>query len=117
MNLAIIIHYFMTTVSLVTALGVFAHDTRIDKAGPSLLGSMSMHKSQLTKTTTKFTDFGSAPDPHTHSHHSSGKALLSGFVYQSPSIAPRRKSHHRELFHQTARPHFAFDNASLPLLA
>ena len=117
MNLATIVHYFMTTISLVTALGVFAHDTRIDKAGPSLLGSMSMHKSQLAKSTTKFTDFGSTPDPHTHSHHTAGKALLSGFVYQSPSIAPRRKSHHRELFHQTARPHFAFDNANLPLLA
>lgn len=116
MNLATIVHYFMTSISIVTAFGVFTHDSRIDKAASTAADTLSARRAQVTRTTLKLTDIGS-PDPHTHSHSSAGKALLSGFVYQSPSIAPRRKSHHRELFHQTERPHFAFDNSSLPLLA
>lgn len=115
MNFATIVHYFMTTVSLITALGVFTHDSRIDKAAFTAINAVGTHRVPLAKAAIKFSDFSSA-DPHTHSHHNAGKALLSGFVYQSPSVAPRRKSHHRELSHLTARPHHAFDNTLLPLL-
>lgn len=109
-------HYLMTTISLVTALGVFTHDSRVDKAATTALSQPVVTNYVATHSVlARYTDFMSS-DAHTHPDHNTGKSLLSSFFYQSPSVAPRRKSHRKELARLTAEPRHAFDNANLPIL-
>ena len=66
----------------------------------------------------RMSDFASS-DAHTHpDHNAANRALMSSFFYQSPSIAPRRKSHHKDLKRMLETPpRHAFDNTNLPILA
>lgn len=107
----------MTAISLCTALGVFMHDSRVDKASTTALSSVMRLGYGPAKTISgRYSDFVSS-DAHTHpDHNAANKSLLSSFFYQSPSIAPRRKSHRKELARATAEPRHAFDNANLPVL-
>lgn len=107
----------MTSISLITALGVFMHDGRVDKATltafriyerPSLVTGSGM---------TQFKDFIST-DAHTHPDHNAAKSLFASFNYQSPSIPPREKKQLRRHLMQNFIPQgrHAFDNANLPIL-
>ena len=66
----------------------------------------------------RMSDFASS-DAHTHpDHNAANRALMSSFFYQSPSIAPRRRSHHKDLKRMLETPpRHAFDNTNLPILA
>jgi len=111
-------HYAMTTLSLITALGVFTHDSRVDKATTTALTSVaSLGYAPIHPSVSKFSDFMSS-DAHTHpDHNAATRSLISSFFYQSPSVAPKRKSHRKEVEREVAAPRHAFDNANLPLLA
>ena len=118
MNLKTIANHFMTTISLITALGVFTHDGRVDKAATTALSSSAVKYGSpaVRPLQARMSDFASS-DAHTHpDHNAANRALMSSFFYQSPSIAPRRKSHRKELARATAEPRHAFDNANLPVL-
>ena len=117
MNIKTITNYFMTTISLFTAMGVFMHDSRVDKASTIALSSVvSLGYAPVKTVSGRYSDFMSS-DAHTHpDHNAANKSLISSFFYQSPSVAPKRKSHRKELARQTAEPRHAFDNANLPIL-
>ena len=117
MNLKTIANYFMTTISLITALGVFTHDGRVDKAATTAISGSSIIGYLPAKSiAARVSDF-TATDAHTHpDHNAANKSLISSFFYQSPSVAPNRKSHRKELARVTAEPRHAFDNANLPIL-
>ena len=119
MNLKTIANYVMTTISLITALGVVTHDGRVDKAATTALTSSAMYGSLAVRPLqARMSDFASS-DAHTHpDHNAANRALMSSFFYQSPSIAPRRRSHHKELKRMLETPpRHAFDNTNLPILA
>lgn len=115
--LAKLFHHIMTALSLLTAFGVFMHDGRVDKATTTAVGTSGITVYAAGATIqAKFADFV-ATDAHTHPDHNTGRSLLnSTFAYQSPSIMPRRDSHHKQLklFLESGR--HAFDNTNLPVL-
>ena len=118
MNLKTIANYFMTTISLITALGVFTHDGRVDKATTTALSGTSVMGYLPAKSiATRVSDF-TATDAHTHpDHNTANRSLLSSFFYQAPSIAPKRKSHHKDIKRMLeSPPRHAFDNTNLPIL-
>ncbi len=117
MKIKTITNYFMTILSLFTAMGVFMHDSRVDKATSTALSSInSFGYAPVKAVAGRYSDFVSS-DAHTHpDHNAANKSLISSFFYQSPSVAPRRKSHAKELARATAKPRHAFDNANLPIL-
>ena len=105
----------MTVISLLTALGVFMHDGRVDRATLTAVNPR-FDQAHLSATTyLRFKDFIDT-DAHTHPDHNAGKSLFSGFQYQSPSIAPRRDSHHKQLKSFLEGSRHAFDNTNLPVL-
>jgi hypothetical protein len=116
-----LIHGFVATLSLALSFGILTHDTHIDKAYATALASgRSPHG---------YTEAGqlSALQPieemrgnqHTHtSYNPLRSTLANSFTYQSPSIGPRRDSHHKQLLRtlEVAGRH-AFDNANLPIIS
>jgi hypothetical protein len=116
----ILINFFknlMTGVSLLTALGVFMHDGRVDKAASTALyGPLRLVTANGT-IVQRYQDFVSG-DAHTHPDHNAARsALLNSFAYQSPSVPPKgndQKRHDNDELR--ARGHHAFDNATLPVI-
>lgn len=110
----------MTTISLVTAFGVFTHDGRVDKAATTALTSsaVSLGFLPVRAVSARVSDFASG-DAHTHpDHNAANRALMSSFLYQAPSVAPRHRSHRKDLKRILDEPlRHAFDNTNLPLLA
>lgn len=112
-------NYFMTSIALLTAFGVFLHDGRIDKA--TLTAAKFYDEPLVIRPADvgwRFKDFV-ATDAHTHPDHNAARsALMSSFKYQSPSIPPR-DAHNRRTVMQLAglRGRHAFDNASLPIIS
>jgi len=110
---------FMTSISLVTAFGVFLHDGRVDKA--TLTAVRYYDKPVMISPSAmgaRFRDFV-ATDAHTHPDHNAAKrSLMSSFSYQSPSIPPRESRHRKHLMQLIEpRGRHAFDNVNLPILA
>lgn len=115
----IIFKYFIAAVSLMTAIGVFAHDGRIDKAAMTAIGASSLvaYAASTATVQAKFADF-IATDAHTHPDHNAADSLLrNAFKYQQPSISPRRNSHHKQLKSLLDGGRHPFDNTNLPVLA
>lgn len=110
-------HHFMTTISLLTAFGVFMHDGRVDKATLTATGVSGLRVyANNTSLGAKFADFV-ATDAHTHPDHNTGRGLMSGFAYQSPTIGPRRDTHHKQILRiLEAGGRHAFDNTNLPII-
>ena len=109
---------FMTAVSLMTALGVFMHDGRVDKA--TLTAARYYNEPvviAVNEVGARFRDF-IATDAHTHPDRNAARAnLFSSFAYQSPSIPPRESQHRKHLMQNIEpRGRHAFDNVNLPVL-
>lgn len=106
----------MTAITLATALGVFMHDGRVDKAATT-----AMYKSTPTAYTApsmgqRYQTFVDG-DAHTHPDHNAARSsMLNHFAYQSPSVPPRDNQKRHLLREWRSRGHFAFDNANLPIL-
>ena len=116
-KLIALLNHFMTGISLLTALGVFVHDGRVDKAATTVLYGQSSVASNGTAIQ-RYQDFMSG-DAHTHPDHNAARsALLNSFAYQSPSVPPRGEEHKRHMVRENrTRGHFAFDNLSLPYIS
>lgn len=105
------------SVSILTALGVFIHDVRVDYvviaalSHPRVVASSQDETAQLTR------GFMEA-DTHTHPDRNAAKgALMSSFTYQSPSVPPRRETHHKHVLRQIELGgRHLFDNANLPVV-
>lgn len=112
-----IAHFIMTSVSLITAFGVFMHDGRVDKATLTAFRIYERPTLVATSGLTQFKDFIST-DAHTHPDHNTARSLFASFNYQSPSVPPREKSQLRRHLLQNFEPQgrHAFDNSNLPIL-
>lgn len=105
----------LAMVSLLTATGVFMHDTRVDKAALTAVSTPNKVRSSSAPIASRFSKFISA-DAHTHPDHNAAKSLISGFTHKAPSIHPRE--HHRRHMLQKFEPRgrHAFDNYNLPVI-
>ncbi len=95
----------MTTVSLLTAFGVFLHDGHLDKV--------------VTSYDSPVDGAHIARSGHTHTDYNASNSLLNNsFSYQSPSVPPKNRSErkHRLEFPTDFSRH-AFDDELLPVLA
>ena len=115
-----IVNKIMTGVSLATALGVFMHDGRVDRAA---MVAIERPTTDIVATTDE--DLGQRiksvieVDVHTHPDHNTGKNLINSFTYQSPSVPPRKEDTHKLSLRQIeiGGGRHAFDNANLPVLS
>ena len=110
-----IINVLFAALSLLIASGVAVHDGHFGHAiDISLTHDHSMQKlsSQDLRT------INESRMQHTHSEHNLSEGMLSNsFRYQSSSISPDRRHHHKNilaLLEEGGR--HAFDNANLPVI-
>lgn len=106
---------FMTTISLMTAVGVFMHDGRIDRATWVALKSPQAHLKTSGNLVARLKAFADT-DAHTHPDHNTGRSLINSFTYKSPSIAPRRMEKKADIEAEIEGGRHAFDNVNLPIL-
>lgn len=108
---------FIAFISIVTSCGVAVYDGQFSRlaaesvSGARGAGFMSAHDS---------TDISMGHTQHVHSDYNpAGSMLTNSFHYQSPSVTPRRRSHHKELLRilEVGGGRHAFDDAYLPLLS
>lgn len=105
-----ITNWFMTILSLTTAIGVFMHDGRVDKATATALRDSVVYATDGALVT-----HGS--DPHAHSNFNVSTTLLHSFAYQSPSVPPRdrhERKHRLSLNIDLSR--HAFDDELMPVV-
>lgn len=110
---------FTATVSLALSLSVFVHDTHIGNfyktpVRPAIQGKYAKFDPSALRSTDEL-----RPQPHTHTEYNPlSHAFNKSHAYQSPSIAPRRDSHHKELSRLLEEGgRHAFDNVNLPVIA
>lgn len=97
-------------ISLMTASGVFMHDTRLDEVAVTAVTLPGMY-ADSAKT-------GLAPsDPHTHVERMSVGKVMHELTSRTPRVAPRSNEEKRHLMqNRIARGHHAFDNYNLPIV-
>ena len=112
-----LLHKTMTFVSLLTALGVFMHDGRVDRAAITAVSKPLQETVTPGLIAVRFKSFLDT-DAHTHPDHNTAKsAYFKSFKYQSPSVPPRREQEHKHVLSDIENGgRHAFDNASLPSL-
>lgn len=105
---------FIAAISLLTATGVFIHDGRIDRAASTFRPMSVKHASDSGSAANS--DSGLSGNPHTHPEKAA--RTLKGFVYQSPTVAPRENRLKKYML-QNAEPRgrHAFDNYYLPIIS
>jgi len=110
--------YLVTFVSLVTALGVFMHDGRVDRAVMTRLHRPFTSSVATDELAVRYKAFVET-DAHTHPDHNAARSsLLNSFMYQSPSVPPRNQEQKKHLMQECQpRGHHAFDNYNLPIVA
>ncbi|QQS21779.1 hypothetical protein IPM09_04660 [Candidatus Saccharibacteria bacterium] len=116
-TLTTIAHKVMTSVSLLTAFGVFMHDGRVDRAATTALHRPFDAVSTTDELVQRFRTVIES-DTHTHPDHNAARnSLMSSFTYQSPTVPPRREAHHKYVLKQIEfGGRHAFDNANLPIV-
>lgn len=111
-----ITNWFMTILSLITALGVFMHDGRVDKVTATAFKDSSVYGNDGTLAAHTVTLHAS--DTHAHPDFNATGSLLQSFAYQSPSVPPRdrnEKKHRLSLDLDLGR--HAFDDGLMPILS
>jgi len=108
---------FVALISIITSFGVAIYDGQFTRlavesvSGARGAGLMSIHDSA---------DMSSGHTQHVHSDYNpTGSMLTNSFHYQSPSVAPRRRSHHKELLRilEMGSGRHAFDDVQLPIIS
>lgn len=112
-------NWFMTSISLLTAMGVFMHDGRVDKAAMTAMEKpFSANYVKDVNYMQRVADFVKT-DSHTHPDHSAAQNLLgSTFAYKSPSVPPRNREERKNRLQipEDVGRH-AFDDVHMPILA
>lgn len=110
-------NYSMATISILLSFGVTSHDIQAEQVlalrsfSKVTVGSYASHDaSQITSA-----DLGSS---HAHADYNPLSHTLSNtFGHQTPTVAPRRNSHHKQLKIELEEGgRHAFDNTNLPKL-
>ena len=111
-----ITNWFMTILSLVTAIGVFMHDGRVDKATASALKDSSVYATENTLAGHAISLHAS--DGHAHPDFNASNSLLRSFAYQAPTVPPRDRNErkHRLSLDLDLGRH-AFDDGFMPLIS
>ena len=96
----------MTTISTLTAIGIFMHDGHFDKA-------------MVTTTEAPIDAAHISRTGHTHADYNLSNSLLNNsFAYQSPAVPPKSRSERK---HRLQLPgelgHHAFDDVLMPIVA
>lgn len=107
-----ITNWFMTILSLATAVGVFMHDGRVDKMVSGLKDSAT-YASDGTLAAHALS--AHALDTHAHPDFNASSALLRSFAYQTPTVPPRDRNErkHRLSLNLDLGRH-AFDDGLMP---
>lgn len=97
-------------ISLVTASGIFLHDTRIDKAATTAITIPSEIAAEAT-TNDKLNW-----DAHTHVERQVFSQTVRDLQGSNPRIQPRTDDKKHLLQNRVMRGHHPFDNYNLPLI-
>lgn len=97
-------------ISLVTASGIFLHDTRIDKAATTAFTNPA-----IILTDANSTDKLMNWDAHAHEERSSFSQMIREVENTTPRIQPRDDHKKHLLPNRVARGHHPFDNYNIPL--
>ncbi len=110
-----ITNWFMTTISLMTAVGIFMHDGRVDKATITALQD-PLSFANDGSFATQVINLRHA-DGHTHPDFNPIKSLMHSFTYQSPSVPPRDRGERKKRLslHFDVGRH-AFDDVLMPII-
>ena len=102
----------MALVGILTSCGVAVYDGQFVRVA----AQSSVHASSLV-TIDVHADTGTGHVQHAHSDYNpSGSTLSNSFQYPSPSVAPRRRSHHKQLLKMLEfGGRHAFDDTHMPL--
>ncbi len=106
---------FVAGLSIFISCGVTIHDSHFEHA---LETAMHNAKNASKLTSLDLRTINESRTAHTHSEGKAGESMLTrSFTYQSPSITPNRRHHHKAILAmiQEGGRH-AFDNANLPIL-
>lgn len=107
-----LIKHLAVTLSIVTALGIFVHDMKIDKFTMTALALPVVIAT--FETGSRFALF--ANDAHTHIERASLSQALADLRTQTPRIQPRAHDDKKHLMQRyVARGDRFFDSYSLPL--
>lgn len=114
------IHTFVSCLSVILSLGVLTHDVHAEKVyvtAANTMGSASAYTEAEQQIPQRFLE-DIRGGQHTHvSDNPLSNTLANSFSYQSPSIAPRKDSHHGHLLRTLEEGgRHAFDNANLPII-
>lgn len=108
----LIINPLAVAISVSTALGIFVHDTKIDKFTMTALALPAIVASY--DASTKLAHM--APDLHTHAERTSISQAVNDLRAQNPRVQPRHNDDKKHLLQRHAsRGHFAFDTYNLPI--
>ena len=103
----ILFNILVSTLSLLTAGGVFVHDAHATSVASLKLprySAVDQHPDSLL-------------DVHFHADQTPAQSLLSNFTYQSPSVPPREADNKRQHPRRFILSRHAFDNSALPLIS
>ncbi|MEO5949392.1 MAG: hypothetical protein ABIP74_03240 [Candidatus Saccharimonas sp.] len=114
-----ITHYFVASLSVLLSFGLFAHDSHAEKFYMAVTsgGASSAYAEAEQQIPQKIIeDIRGGQHAHVAYNPLSG-TFANSFAYQSPSLAPRRDSHHKQLLRLIEESgRHAFDNANLPIM-
>jgi hypothetical protein len=108
---------FVALLSIITSCGVAIYDGQFTRLAAE---SISGVRAANTVSAHDSTDISIGHTQHVHSDYNPvGSMLNNSFHYQSPSIAPRRRSHHKELLRilEIGSGRHAFDDVNLPMIS
>lgn len=100
-------------ISIVTSCGVAIYDGQFVRVAAGTDGFHSTDAGTMV-------DSGASHSQHVHSDYNPLNSMLgNSFHYQSPSIAPRRRSHYKELLRtlEMGGGRHAFDDVYMPILS
>ena len=111
-------HSLMACLSLTLSFGVLMHDVRAEHVYATATTSAHMGAYAESEQRIPQRPADDLRTQHTHVDYSSlNNMLTNSFSYQSPSVNPRRDSHHGQLLRMLEiGSRHAFDNANLPLI-
>lgn len=107
---------FAALVSVLTSVGITIHDTHADQLVSSVASRPAITAYREAEEQAPTKPLGSGQHAHVD-YNPLSHSLANTFAYQSPSIAPRENSHHKQLLRLIeAGGRHAFDNEDLPIL-
>lgn len=107
------INSFAIGLSVSTALGIFVHDTKIDKFTLTALALPAAVAGY--EASAKLAHL--SPDLHTHAERTSIAQAVHDLRAQNPRIQPRHNDDKKHLLQRhAARGHFSFDTYNVPLV-